>query len=871
MIKLRKQIALFLIMSMLAALLIVPVSADAAADTAQFNFETNTQGFVGTTGATLAVSTEKAYQGNQSMKMTLNVTGSQGPFAKLSSPTGLTAGSTYEFHIWVPSGASIAGVQPYMMDSTWSWTGNFVPYNNLTKDAWNTLTLTIPAGAKTPFNEFGVQVQSSGDFAGSVYIDSIGILGGTPIEVPNPAGLSDLRINGTTVAGFTSKDLSYIAHVPNGTTSAAVTATTIAADATVTITGGSNLAVGENAVTVEVTAKDLTKQTYTVKLIRDLPSSQGNRITVQGTEFYAGHERIWFNGANTPWDNWNDFGGDFDYDFWDTHFALLHANGVNASRVWITSNGEVGINIDAEGHVSGATAAHWNDLDSLFYLAQKHGVYIMATLLSFDHMKNSHPSYDSWRKMLMSEANIDSYVSNYVIPFTNRYKDNPYLWSIDFMNEPDWVFEESKLPWENLQSLFAKMSVGVHANSNVLTTVGVAMIKYNSDTCTEGCQGNKVGDNALMARVGGNPQAKLDFWSPHYYDWMGQYWGNPMYMTPEQFGLSADRPAVIGETAALGTAGHTLTQDYASAYANGWQGMMPWTSNGVDGLGDITRVGPAASSFYNQHPDLVFPSGISKNANLSDLKVDGVTVADFSADTLSYSVQVPNETISVEVTAAAADAYATVAVSGGSALAIGDNTVTVTVTAENGSTKVYSLTVNRPKSSNAKLSDLRLNGNTIAGFTPGQQTYSITVPFDTLAVYATAKASDSKAKVVIDKPLTLVIGTNLVMVHVTAEDGTKQTYTITVTRAKSSNANLSLLFIDGKPVPGFSPDKLTYKVNVSKGTKSVKVTALPTFPTAKVAITGGSGLVKGNNTVTVKVTAPDGTTQQTYTLTVVRG
>ncbi|SDX46666.1 cadherin-like beta sandwich domain-containing protein [Paenibacillus sp. CF384] len=870
MIKLRKQIALFLIMSMLAALLVLPASVNAAADPAQFNFETNTQGFTGTAGATLAVTTEKAYQGNQSMKMTLNVTGSAGPFAKLSSPAGLTAGSTYEFHIWVPSGASIAGVQPYMMDSTWSWTGNYVPYANLTKDAWNTMTLTIPAGAKTPFNEFGVQVQSSGDFAGSVYIDSIGIQGGTPVEVPNPAGLSDLRVNGTTVAGFTSKDLSYIAHVPNGTASAAVTATTTAADAAVTITGGSNLGVGENAVTVEVTAKDLTKQTYTIRLIRDLPSSQGNHITIQGTSFNAGHERIWFNGANTPWDNWNDFGGDFDYDFWDTHFALLHANGVNASRVWITSNGEVGINIDANGYVSGATAAHWNDLDSLFYLAQKHGVYIMATLLSFDHMKNSHPSYDSWRKMLMSESNIDSYVSNYVIPFTNRYKDNPYLWSIDFMNEPDWVFEESKLPWENLQSLFAKMSVGVHANSSVLTTVGVAMIKYNSDTCTEGCQGNKVGDGVLMAKAGGNPQAKLDFWSPHYYDWMGQYWGNPMYMTPEQFGLSADRPAVIGETAALGTTGHTLTQDYVSAYTNGWQGMMPWTSNGVDGLGDLTRVGPAASSFYNQHPDLVFPSGISKNANLSDLKVDGVTVAGFSADTLSYSLQVPNDKTSIAVTTTA-DPYATVAVNGGTSLAVGTNTATVMVTAENGSSKVYTLTITRAKSSNTALSELKINGQSLIALVPGKLTYSVTVPNSTIVVYVSAKAASETAKVSVDPALSLVIGSNQVNVQVTAEDGTKQTYTITITRAKSSNANLIGLFIDGKPVPGFSPDKLAYKVNVSKNTKSVQVTALTVFPTAKAAITGGSSLVKGNNTVTVKVTAPDGTTQQTYTITVVRG
>ncbi|REE81511.1 cadherin-like protein [Paenibacillus taihuensis] len=701
MYRIRRLAALLLIMSMIAAMIAVPAGAEAASDQALFNFENGTQNFTGAGGASLSSSSEQSYAGAQSLKMSVNVTGaSTSPFAKLGNPAGLTAGSTYEFHIWVPSNANIAGVQPYMMDKNWSWTGSLVSYSSLAKDSWNTLALTIPASAANPFNELGVQLQTSGDFNGSIYIDSIALVGGAPVETPSPASLSDLRVNGVTVAGFSDKKLSYIAHVPNGATAAAITATTSDPEATAAVSGGGSLAVGENEVSVLVTAKDQTTQTYTIKLIRDLPGGGSNRIFVQGTNFYAGHEPIWFNGANTPWDNWNDFGGDFDYSFWDTHFGQLHDNGVNATRVWITSNGEVGIDIDESGHVSGATAAHWNDLDSLFYLAQKHGVYIMATLMSFDHMKDAHPNYTSWRNMLMNDDNIDSYVNNYVIPFTNRYKANPYLWSIDFMNEPDWVYEESKLPWEQLQKLFAKMSVAVHENSKVLTTVGMAMVKYNSGTCTEGCQGNKVGDAELMGAAGGNPLAKLDFWAPHYYDWMGQYWGVPMYMTPEQFGLSADRPSVIGETAALGTAGHTLEQDYFSAYANGWQGMMPWTSNDVDWLGDLAKVGPAASSFYSQHPDLVFPPIRSNNADLSDLQIDGATIPGFAANTLNYSVQVPFKTKEVTVTATAADAKSTVTVDGGTKLKKnvkklkeGANTVTVRVKAEDGTEQTYSIIV----------------------------------------------------------------------------------------------------------------------------------------------------------------------------------
>lgn len=233
----------------------------------------------------------------------------------------------------------------------------------------------------------------------------------------------------------------------------------------------------------------------------------------------------------------------------------------------------------------------------------------MATLLSFDHVKNYHPNYQSWRNMVGSDANIDSFVANYVVPFADRYKNNPYVWSADLMNEPDWAFEESGIAWARLQTLFAKMSVGVHANSNMLTTVGVAMVKYNGDTCdpNQGCQGNKVGDSVLMSKVSNNPQAKLDYWSVHYYDWMGQYWGVPMYMSPAQYGMSADRPNILGESTAKGTVGHTLTDDIMNAYANGWQGIMPWTSNGVDANGNMSDLAPAASAFYALHPGLVFP------------------------------------------------------------------------------------------------------------------------------------------------------------------------------------------------------------------------------------------------------------------------
>ena len=335
----------------------------------------------------------------------------------------------------------------------------------------------------------------------------------------------------------------------------------------------------------------------------------GDRITVSGTQFMAGTNRLWINVVNTPWHRWNDFGGQFDRDWWDHHLEQLHQSGINATRIWISCNGETGININSEGYVSGCTAAFWRDLDTLFQLARKRQVYIKATLISFDHFSNSHGHHLDWRRMLTDSGKIDSMVTNYVVPFVVRYRDNPWLWCVDLCNEPDWIYENDrcgKIPWEWFQTYVAKAAAAIHANSQVLVTVGVCMgPKYTPRPPGT----NIVSDEVLRARAQGDSEARLDFYSPHYYDWMKIIRNNPFYQTPAAYGLDTNKPIVIGEFPAKGTATHTPTQDYENAFQNGWQGVMAWTSNGVDKCGSLDDVGPATRAFRAAHEQFVFPLG----------------------------------------------------------------------------------------------------------------------------------------------------------------------------------------------------------------------------------------------------------------------
>ena len=341
------------------------------------------------------------------------------------------------------------------------------------------------------------------------------------------------------------------------------------------------------------------------------------RIEVQGNRFYTDGKEIFINGVNTPWDHWNDFGGDYDHEFWDAEFQrIIEAKG-NATRIWISCNGDVGIEISDSGFVTGATQAHWKNLEDLFQLAGKHQIYIMATLISFDHTFDKYIKYQRWRNMLTDTQNIGSYIDNYVIPFICRFGDNPYLWSMDVCNEIEWMHENSEkgnLPWNCLQYFVARVAAAVHENSKVLVTLGSAAVKWNSDA--PGCEGNFWSDQKLQAQYN-SPKAYLDFYSPHYYGWVVRWFGNfAGDKSPRDYGL-ADRPCVIGENPAKGIYLQKksgidklvvpIEEAYIKTYQNGWSGLMIWTSNGVDRLGSLQDSRAGLEAFYRLYPKLVFP------------------------------------------------------------------------------------------------------------------------------------------------------------------------------------------------------------------------------------------------------------------------
>ena len=97
------------------------------------------------------------------------------------------------------------------------------------------------------------------------------------------------------------------------------------------------------------------------------------------------------------------------------------------------------------------------------------------------------------------------------------------------------------------------------------------------------------------------------------------------------------------------------------------------------------------------------------------------------------------------------------------------------------------------------------------------------------------------------------------------------TVTINPHPEASHNADLASLSIgEGKISPAFSADVTSYTASVAGTVSKATVSAPAADGKAKVVIGGNTGLKEGQNTVTVKVTAEDGTTTKTYTITVTR-
>ena len=294
----------------------------------------------------------------------------------------------------------------------------------------------------------------------------------------------------------------------------------------------------------------------------------------------------------------------------------------------------------------------------------------------------------------------------------------------------------------------------------------------------------------------------------------------------------------------------------------------------------------------------------STDATLKGLTLSGVDFGTFDSTTTSYTAQVANSVSQTTVTPAVNDSGASHVIKLGGVtdadgvvtLSVGSNVITVEVTAEDdGTTRTYTVTVTRaePPSTDATLSALALSDVDFGTFASGTTSYTAQVDNGVAQTTVTPTVNDSGASHVIklggvtdaDGVVVLRVGGNVITVEVTAEDdSTTRTYTVTVTRAEplvpelSSDATLSALTLSAVDFGIFDSTTTSYTAQVANSVSQTTVTPTLNDSGASYVIKLGGvqdvdgviSLAVGSNVITIEVTAEDDSTTQTYTVTITR-
>ena len=285
------------------------------------------------------------------------------------------------------------------------------------------------------------------------------------------------------------------------------------------------------------------------------------------------------------------------------------------------------------------------------------------------------------------------------------------------------------------------------------------------------------------------------------------------------------------------------------------------------------------------------PSTKSSDATLKSLSASGYNLSpSFSKDNTSYTVKVPKTATTVKLEGTANDSKAKVSGLGNITLTGDTTTATIKITAEDGTTKTYTVKIEKEKeATTTKSSDATLKKLDIGGFTLNPtfksniNTYSIKVKNNITGLDVTAIPNNDKAKVTISGNKNWKEGTNTVTIKVTAEDGSVNNYIINVER-ESSNSNKnnqttkssdnylkSLTITSSHEIkPSFNKNVTSYNITVPYEVDKLNLNAIPNDSKSKVEITGNENFKVGEvNTVEIKVTAEDGSVR-IYSLNVTR-
>ena len=344
------------------------------------------------------------------------------------------------------------------------------------------------------------------------------------------------------------------------------------------------------------------------------PTNVGlNRIPLRN-----GEVPLFASGMNIAW---NRFANDLSkYDdqakrYFNEIMDSVSANGGNALRWWLHTNGANTPQVDANGYVTGMDFTSIQNMKHILDLAFDHGIGISMCLWSFDMLQNNQGQNVAAMKLLLENPdNVQSYVDNALIPILTLLGNHPAVLTWEIFNEPEGMTNQfgwssgGRVTMFEVQRFVNKCAGAIHREvPDALVSNGSWSFRASTDV---GSNTNYYSDEALIA-AGGDIDGVLDFYQVHYYP---QHFGNdrsPFHRPADHWGL--DKPIVIGEFPAdtiggKANPGYAVSEAYVLAEKYGYAGVMSWswTDYNVDFSG---TTGSGLRKIRDQIPnDIVIPN-----------------------------------------------------------------------------------------------------------------------------------------------------------------------------------------------------------------------------------------------------------------------
>lgn len=245
------------------------------------------------------------------------------------------------------------------------------------------------------------------------------------------------------------------------------------------------------------------------------------------------------------------------------------------------------------------------------------------------------------------------------------------------------------------------------------------------------------------------------------------------------------------------------------------------SSNSSNGSSSSNTSNGNSSGNSTQRPSTSTETKKSSNANLKDLGIKPNDFKGFKSGTTAYNVTVPNDVEQVKVYATAQDSKSKITTgTGNKKLTVGKNKLDVVVTAEDGTTKTYTINVTREEAAvvtnettddnsstetqentqnnttedNTDLKNLTISGYTLTpSFSPNVYEYKLDVKGDISSLDIQTEGANHSVSTDIAGNENLKDGENIITIHVYNEETKKNsTYQIIVNKMTASSEDLNV-------------------------------------------------------------------------------